>query len=146
MSGYIMCLEKAGAKIIDQKEIGSYQGTWGAIADYNGMRCLITGYYGSCSGCDSFYGEFDFVNEPTFKDGKYWRSEYTYDPDDEITKEQYDEAVVALDKRYSDFAQSYLTTPMYKVDVEKKLESFKTDDYFDSEEKELYQWALKFFE
>lgn len=142
---YELCLEKAGAKIIDTKYTGSYQGTWGCIVEYNGEKVLVTGSYGSCSGCDAFQAEFDYNSAPEEKDGVYYKNDDTWDEDNICTKEEFEQLTTSYDKRLSDFAQSYLQTPYDKEDIEQKLKSFDNDDWFDTEEKELFTWALTHF-
>jgi hypothetical protein len=141
--GYSETLEAAGAKVIEYKTVGSYQGSWGAIVEYNGVKSLVTGSYGSCSGCDAFEAEFGFGDEPPIeKDGKYYRN---YWSDDEITKEEHDSLVAAYDKKMSDFGASYLQTLQDEGDIQNRIKGFIADDWFDAEEKELYEWALTFF-
>lgn len=144
--GYQECLIAAGAEIIEYKETGSYQGTWGAICIYNGDKVLVTGRYGSCSGCDAFQSEFDYgETEPTFCDGKYYINSDTWDSEKECTEEEYNEAKIKYNSRLSDFAQSYLQSPLFLPDVEQAIISLKKDDWFNEEELELYEWALPFF-
>jgi hypothetical protein len=57
--GYREALEAAGAKVLDYKAFGDYQGTWIAITD----KGVIVGSYGSCSGCDAFEAEFGYSYE-----------------------------------------------------------------------------------
>lgn len=74
MSGesYSGALEAAGVTVHECKWFGSYQGTW--VADVtlpDGRRGLISGYYGSCSGCDAFEAEFGYdSHEWNHTDGK----------------------------------------------------------------------------
>lgn len=63
MSGYQQALEAAGAVVHEFKEFGSYQGDWFARVTYNGETGWIHGYFGSCSGCDSFEAEFGWADE-----------------------------------------------------------------------------------
>lgn len=55
---YESALEMCGAEIHSFSEFGSYQGDWWAVVTYQDKTGWIHGYYGSCSGCDSFQGEF----------------------------------------------------------------------------------------
>lgn len=138
---YQLTLEKAGAKVLGTLFTGSYQGSWGSVVEYNGEKSLVTGAYGSCSYCDSFQSAFGYCyDEPQERDGKYYRDE------DEITKEEYDEYYANLDKRYAEFGESYLRNPMTKEMIETYLSKLKEDDWFDGEERELYAWALTFFQ
>ena len=139
--GYNRALEAAGAIVIDTKYIGDYQGSWGSIVIYNGIKCLVIGGYGSCSGCDAFQAEFDGGQEPHQNDGKYYTGRWG---DEEISKEEYDILADAYNKRLSDFAQSYLTTPFYIKDVIAQLDSYKGKDDWYAEDKELYEWAIQY--
>ena len=144
--GYQLTLEKAGAKIIAFNEFGSYQGTWGAIVEYNGKKGLVIGSFGSCSYCDAFQSEFDSYGDTVNFDeklGKYFKGWY-YDEDNEITKEEYDKSIAELNERYADFGRTYLHTIADKSDVENRLKGFITDDWFNDEEKQLYTWALTY--
>lgn len=58
---YQEALEAAGAVVHDFQEFGSFQGDWLAKVTYNGTTGFVAGYYGSCSGCDAFEGEFGYV-------------------------------------------------------------------------------------
>lgn len=139
---YQLTLEKAGAKVLDTHYTGSYQGSWGSIVEYNGEKLLVTGAYGSCSGCDAFQSEFDYFDtEPEERDGKYYRNYGMV----EITKEEYDQCLIELDKRYAEFGSYYLKNPMTKEMIETYISNLNKDDWFDSEELELYTWALTFF-
>ena len=139
--GYIEALEAAGATVIDSMFVGDYQGSWGAIVIYNGIKCLAVGGYGSCSVCDAFQSEFDGVS-PYKNDEKFYLNW------EEVSEEEYNIALSDYNKRLSDFAQSYLTTPFYVADVRRKLielnEGIANDRYWNSEEKELYEWAAKY--
>ena len=140
--GYEDALEKAGCKILDFKEFGSYQGTWLAFVEYNGEKGIVEGSYGSCSGCDAFQAEFDYGDEPTEKDGKYYKT-YWADKDSEITKEEYEELLKVADKKLADFGMSYLSGGLYgKEHYKNKLANLKEDDWFDEEQKEECQWAV----
>jgi len=55
---YTLALEKAGATVLAYEAFGDYQGHWYAVVEYEGRRFMVSGYYGSCSGCDAFEGEF----------------------------------------------------------------------------------------
>lgn len=44
---------------------GSYQGQLAAKIKYKGETLYIIDYYGSCSGCDAFEGEFGYGDDPT---------------------------------------------------------------------------------
>jgi hypothetical protein len=138
---YQLTLEKAGAIVLGFLMTGSYQGTWGAVVEYNGEKSLVTGSYGSCSYCDAFQSEFGYsLDEPEERDGKYYRGW-----DDEISKEEYDEYYVELDKKYAEFGSNYLRNTMTKELIQTYISNLNKEDWFDSEEIELYTWALTFF-
>lgn len=141
--GYSEALQAAGAKVIEYREFGSYQGSWGAVIDYAGEKKLVIGSYGSCSGCDSFQASFSYSEVPTEKDGKYYRDSWT---DDEIEREEYDTLKKQYDTKLSDFGSHYLNTKLDKADIENRLQGFNDEDWFDSEEKEMFTWALAHFQ
>jgi hypothetical protein len=57
---YKLALELAGAEVLKYAEFGSYQGDWLAKVRYEGKEGWVNDYFGSCSGCDAFLGEFAF--------------------------------------------------------------------------------------
>ena len=59
---YELCLEKAGAKVLEFKKFGSYQGDWLAFVEYKGQKGIVQGSYGSCSECDTFAAYSDYDN------------------------------------------------------------------------------------
>jgi hypothetical protein len=147
---YAHALRTAGAEVVDFKEIGSYQGTWGAVVDFQGQRSLVTGYYGSCSHCDAYQSQFDRYSsdEPYFDEetGKYYSDRWQ---EQEITKEAYEADQEEQKQRLIDFGMSYLRNPMTEEDVKKRIEYYDSNDNgewsFDSEERELYDWAITLF-
>lgn len=60
---YDEVLEIAGAKVLEFKMFGSYQGDWIAKIEYDGQIGYIRDYYGSCSGCDALEATFDYADE-----------------------------------------------------------------------------------
>lgn len=56
---YETALEAAGAKVIEFRQFGSYQGDWWALVHFGGTYSWVHGSFGSCSGCDAFEGEFE---------------------------------------------------------------------------------------
>ena len=142
--GYAQALEAAGAKVIDTKYAGSYQGTWGSIVEYNGKKGLVTGAYGSCSYCDAFEAEFGWGIECSHnpETGKYYANGWDSD-EDEITKEQYDKIINDYNQRLADFGKSYLHVIQDKWDVENQLANLSKDEdnWHDSEQIELLSWA-----
>ena len=146
---YGYALRIAGADVIDFKQIGSYQGTWGAICHFQGERVLVTGYFGSCSACDAYESQFGYMEDDPVQDeadGKYyldWRRE------EEISKEQFDAIIEEGKKKLAEFGMSYLRHPLTKDDVIKRIAYYDANDNgewsFDSEERELFDWAITFF-
>jgi len=140
--GYSEALEKAGCKIIDFEEFGSYQGTWLALVEYERETGIVEGSYGSCSGCDAFQAEFDYSDEPSKKDGKYYKVQWG-DEDDEITEEEYNQLLKLRDQKLSDFGKYYLQNGLYSKDFyENKLKNLREDDWFDQETKEQCEWVI----
>ena len=144
--GYAHALRTAGAEVVDFKEIGSYQGTWGAVVDFQGQRSLVTGYYGSCSVCDAYQANFGWSSDEPYYDNesdKYYTDRWM---EIEITKEKAEEISQKHRQELIDFAMSYLRNPMTKEDVKKRIKYYDTNDTgewsFDSEERELYDWAV----
>ena len=80
--GYRSALEAAGAKVLDFEQFGSYQGTWIAHVELDGVRGFVSGSFGSCSYCDAFDAEFGYS--------------YSDEPDE------------SYDKRLKEFGMSYL--------------------------------------
>lgn len=60
---YESALVAAGCEIIEFRHFGSYQGDWYAHVKFNGETGIVSGSYGSCSGCDSFEAEFGWDDE-----------------------------------------------------------------------------------
>ena len=58
--GYEQAIEKAGATVHCFEHFGSYQGEWWAKVTNQGKTGWISGYYGSCSGCDAYEAEFGY--------------------------------------------------------------------------------------
>lgn len=133
-SNYRMALVAAGAEIIAYKEVGSYQGDWCAICDYKGKRIAVMGCYGSCSGCDAFQADFSYI-ELKYDNGKYlvdWS---------EVTKEEFEEKEPEYRRRLSEFAQSYLSTPFEKSDIDREISICAE---WDADRKILLEWALTY--
>ena len=146
--GYKTCLEKAGAKVLDYKEFGSYQGDWLAFVEYKGEKGIVQGAFGSCSGCDSFAAEFDFDNTaPKIVNGVFYKNDNTWDEDCICTEDEYNEAIKAYDQKMSDFGKRYLEAngkpDLYnKEHYVQRLSKLDPEDYFDNEEKEYIEWAI----
>ncbi len=144
--GYQSCLEKAGAKVFDFKEFGSYQGDWLAFVEYNGEKGIVKGSYGSCSGCDAFQAEFDYFNKPEELNGVYYKTGSTWDEDDICTKEEFEQAKNELEERYKNFGLNYLTSGLEPLEYfERKLSTLREDEWFDDENREWCNWAIEMF-
>lgn len=133
---YQLALEAAGFKTIEFKEFGSYQGEWIAYGEYGGETGFVEGYYGSCSGCDAFYAQFGY-GEPYEADGKYF---VKYD---EVNEDDFKKACADYKSNLAEFGASYLTGGLYdKQHYANRLAELKEGDWFDTETKELCEWAL----
>ncbi len=97
--GYAM--EMAGAEILAYDNFGDYQGTWWAKVNYKGTIGWATGSYGSCSGCDSFEGEFGSISHDH---GDDYISGCDFDA---LTPDTCEECA-ATQKRLIEFGESYL--------------------------------------
>lgn len=144
--GYLQCLEKAGAKVLDFKEFGSYQGDWLAFVQYMGETGIVQGSYGSCSGCDAFLAEFD-GSAPEKSDGKFYINDNIWDDSCECAEEEYNTALKEYDSKLANFGRRYLESEgrpdLYdKSHYEKRLLELDSDDWFDEEEKEYIEWAI----
>ena len=145
--GYTHALRTAGAEVLQYKQTGSYQGTWGAVCRYNGQTVLVTGYYGSCSVCDAYQSQFGYLEDDPVQDettGK-WYSDWTREY--EISQEQVDAINEEHRQKLVDFGMSYLRNPLTKDMVQSTIDRYNAkgdDDWFDNEERELYDWAIKF--
>ena len=142
-----MCLEKAGANVLDFEEFGSYQGEWLAFVEYKGEKGIVQGSYGSCSGCDAFEAEFMYEDKPEKGNGKFYKNGKTWDEDSECTEEEYNEALKVYEQRLIDFGKSYLESDgkpcLYgKEHYENRLSKLDLEDWFDNEEKEYIDWAI----
>jgi hypothetical protein len=75
---YESCLEAAGATVHDFISIGDYTGTWYALVSYGDVTGIVSGSYGSCSGCDSYCAasEEAWSREERGNGGEDWRAEF----------------------------------------------------------------------
>jgi hypothetical protein len=61
---YEASLWATGVAVLAYEKFGSYQGDWWAYVEFpNRERYFVHSYYGSCSGCDAFEGEFMYGGE-----------------------------------------------------------------------------------
>lgn len=96
---YEQAMEAAGAKVLAFEQFGSYQGDWWALVEFQDKRGFVHGYYGSCSGCDAFEGEFGYSNDP-------WCDQHSYRPDADCKGCQ--EAKAKRDEKLAAFGKDYL--------------------------------------
>src|ERR1041385_38155 len=129
---YQKALEAAGAKVIDFKEFGSYQGDWFAFLD-DGQ--IVSGSYGSCSGCDAYQAEFGYSDEPEERGGKYFKGWGK-----EITKVEYDKLITEYQTKLSNFGQSYLTSKESLEEITARYKIKSEDEYSWGDDKEIYEW------
>jgi hypothetical protein len=123
---YSEAMEAAGAKVIEFKEFGSYQGDWWALVEWREDRGWVNGSYGSCSGCDAFEGEFS----GTYDECEEHRWEW---PKPESCS-SCDEAVEDRKRRLAEFGGTYLTGGLMTQDEAEK-QSLEYDWDSDSHEK-----------
>lgn len=109
--GYNEAMTAAGAKVIEFKSFGSYQGDWWAKVELqDGRTGWINGSYGSCSGCDAFEAEFGW-NDDFCGQHSYNRVE---------TCEACTEIKTEYDKRLATFGAGYLDGLMSQEQAENK--------------------------
>lgn len=107
--GYKTALEAAGASVREFKKFGSYQGDWFAILN-NGN--VVSGSYGSCSGCDAFEAEFGWSEEeaPDYQD------------------------------RLASFGRQYLASQESIDEITSRYEIRCSEDYAWEDDKEILEW------
>lgn len=126
--GYKLALEKAGAKVLEFKEFGSWQGDWYAKVKFKGKIGWINGCYGSCSGCDAFQAEFDY-------DDFYGCEEHRYDKQEnckECKKHKKD-----YYKRLAEFGARYLEDIKTQKEIEEEAAKYAN---FSLEDEEALIW------
>lgn len=79
MSGYAEALKAAGAEVLGFEMAGGWQGNWVALLRVGGELKALTGYYGSCSGCDAYQAEFGFESHVVVDHGG---AETWHEPED----------------------------------------------------------------
>lgn len=133
---YSDVLEMAGAKVHNYEEFGSWQGDWYALVTYNGKTGWVTGYFGSCSGCDALQHEFGYESH------EHENGEYVSYYDDELfldgcpTCQGYKERLV-------DFGKRYLEDILTQEEVTKHA---LEDEDWDTSCKEVLAWITKTYE
>ena len=132
---YKLTLEKAGAKVLEFKEFGSYQGTWLAKVEYDRETGWVQGSYGSCSGCDAFQAEFEWSEEPYYNEqDKTWELNYEV-----VTEEVALDAQNKYNNKLCNFGKTYLDSGLYTQEQIEKLIS--EDIEWDPEAEEMLKWV-----
>lgn len=129
---YQKTLEKAGAKVLEFKEFGSYQGEWWAKVEFNNQIGWVNGAYGSCSGCDAFEAELGFESDQC--------DEHRYT----LFKGNCDNCRIVsdnLEARYIKFGLSYLHNIMSQEEAEQKVS--QNQAYWDNDDREMKEFILK---
>lgn len=111
--GYQKAIEACGLEVEKFKEFGSYQGDWIAILK-DGR--VVSGSYGSCSGCDAFQAEFD------------WGADELPD---------YNQKLATFAKSYVDGAESL-------EDIIKRYEVKCEGEYVWDDDKEILEWLKQY--
>lgn len=121
---YQTALEAAGAEVLQFEQFGSYQGDWFAKVRVNGVEGWIHGYYGSCSGCDAFEGEFGYDYDYDYEH-EHGENVSQYSPEFRDGCEQ----CADLKKRLAEFGASYLDDVLTQVQAEAMAEKNLEWDY-----------------
>lgn len=118
---YEKALNAAGAKVIQFKEFGSYQGDWLALVEVEGKLQWVQGCYGSCSGCDAFEDEFGWRDLPESVGESFWDgSEY---------RQAAESDVEAYRVRLAEFGKTYLNGSMTQEQIEVYVRENQGWDY-----------------
>lgn len=136
--GYQQALEATGATIVEFQEFGSYQGNWIAILS-DGR--FVSGAYGSCSGCDAFQAEFDFYDQPSEENGKYYRNGWAF-PDQEITKDEYERLISEYKQKLCTFGQTYMNDAETYEEIEARYKRKADEEYSWDDDKEIHEWIV----
>lgn len=121
---YQDALEAAGARVIEFREFGSYQGEWVAKI---GDDKYVMGYYGSCTGCDAFEGELGWADQDC--------DEHKYEHRGDCPACQVAEQEYAV--RLRSFGESYLGTEYTKKEL---IEYFSGQADWCDEAVEAIKW------
>lgn len=108
---YRQSLEAAGARVLAFEYFGDWQGSWIALADYNGEQIWIQGSFGSCTHCDAFEAEFGLTD--------------------------IDEQSEDYNLRLADFGRSYLESP---IQFDNLLRRYLADSEWDFEAQDIVFW------
>lgn len=125
--GYQLAMEVAGATVHAFKEFGSYQGTWLAKVTYQDQTGWVEGWYGSCTGCDAFQGEFGYDSRPVLGERDIWGGEMGW-----LCVEQ--THVDAYDNRLKEFGLRYLSNQfLSQEELEARLSRSVAEQDWDDE-------------
>lgn len=131
--GYQSSLEANGIVIKEFKEFGDYQGNWFAVTEDGNV---ISGSYGSCSGCDAFQAEIDYGSGGSSEsNGKYYDGNYN-----ECSKEEYERLQIDYNERLKKFGQSYIDSAETIEEIIKRYEIKCAEEYAWEDDKEVLEW------
>ena len=128
---YNTAMEAAGAKVHEFERFGSYQGDWVAKVEFEGKEGFVQGYYGSCSGCDAFEGEFGWSGS------HYHGDEYVYSDNLEKFDPECNECV-EFKTKLVEFGKEYLETIMTCDEAIKKASE---NIEWDMDAQEMVKWV-----
>lgn len=112
---YDVAMKAAGAKVIEYKQFGSYQGDWWALVEFKGHRGWVHASYGSCSGCDAFEAEMGWDSHS--------HSDNDYVSVTDISSWRNDcETCLGYRKKMVAFGADYLNSMMTQAEAESYLE------------------------
>lgn len=123
---YDTALIATGHALLDYQSFGDYQGTWYALMNINGTLSLISGSYGSCSGCDAFESEFSYDNDntPEYKEHlKRFGQQYIDNNLVDIAKEIETQKVTAEWDMEAPAVIAWLERIQHDMQFKKKLEA-----------------------
>tara|TARA_Y100000034_G_C6844347_1_gene382330 strand:- start:821 stop:1240 length:420 start_codon:yes stop_codon:yes gene_type:complete len=127
--GYSTALEAAGAKVLDFKEFGSYQGTWIAKVVFQGSETWVMGSFGSCEVCDTFQADFGY------SEGRCEEHRHDFKPGKDCSK--CEDALGIYNKKLKDFGLGFFTDGgLTQEDIEKEVGRNAEWSYEDKEASE----------
>lgn len=138
---YRDALEAAGATVHDFQSFGSYQGDWWALVTFEGRTGYVHGYYGSCSGCDAFEGEFGYFSQPE-DSFEAWATSYRHDDplgDSPENRRAYAGQVAVYRERLVAFGRRYLDDILTQQEAE--ADASRNIDW-DSQAEEMLTWLV----
>lgn len=128
---YIKCLELAGATVEMDQSFGSYQGDWWARIEYKGVKGWVYGSYGSCSGCDSFEGEFGSSSEHC--------DEHRYSHPVPDSCHGCEKARIDLERRMDSFGEGYLLDILNQEEAEKRARRYQ--EFWSEEDRRAFEFV-----